>query len=77
MGYILKDSTDDSDIENVTFLYNVVPGVSKRSYGINVAALAGISKEILLEAQKVSLIVELQRKIESKIKEVLVKLKSS
>lgn len=38
----------------VTFLYNVVPGVSEKSYGINVAALAGISKEILTEAQKKS-----------------------
>lgn len=42
---------DDDDIQTVTFLYNVVSGISEKSYGINVAALAGISKDILIEAQ--------------------------
>lgn len=55
---------DESDIETVTFLYNVVDGMSKKSYGINVAALAGIPKSILLEAQKKSQDLELRTHIQ-------------
>ncbi|XP_035231122.1 DNA mismatch repair protein Msh3-like isoform X6 [Stegodyphus dumicola] len=62
MAYILKDKDDKEDIDTATFLYNVVPGISEKSYGINVAALAGISKDILCEAQQKS------REIETKIK---------
>ncbi|GFU12454.1 DNA mismatch repair protein Msh3 [Nephila pilipes] len=76
MDYVLKDNIDDHDIETVTFLYNVVEGVSKKSYGINVAALAGIPKDILLEAQAVSREMELQAEIERKINSILMKMRA-
>ncbi|KFM63301.1 DNA mismatch repair protein Msh3, partial [Stegodyphus mimosarum] len=62
MAYILRDKDDKEDIDTATFLYNVVPGISEKSYGINVAALAGISKDILCDAQQKS------RELETKIK---------
>ena len=34
-------------IPSVTFLYHVVNGAAGRSYGLNVARLAGIASEIL------------------------------
>ncbi|GBM87642.1 DNA mismatch repair protein Msh3 [Araneus ventricosus] len=78
MGYILKDNEDDlSDIETVTFLYNVVSGVSEKSYGINVAALAGIPKDVLLEAQKISQLTEFRSIIKRKIKSLMQKLTSA
>ncbi|KAF8794799.1 DNA mismatch repair protein Msh3 like protein [Argiope bruennichi] len=77
MGYILKDneSDDSNGIETVIFLYNVVSGISKKSYGINVAALAGIPKDVLFEAQKVSQLTELRSIIKRKIKSLMQKLK--
>lgn len=36
--------------KNVTFLYEVGEGVAHRSYGLNVARLAGLPKELLAEA---------------------------
>lgn len=36
--------------KNVTFLYEVGEGVAHRSYGLNVARLAGLPKELLTEA---------------------------
>ncbi|GFR10881.1 DNA mismatch repair protein Msh3 [Trichonephila clavata] len=74
MDYILKEDIDDHDIETVTFLYNVVEGISKKSYGINVAALAGIPKDVLLEAQAISQKLELQAEIEKKINTILKKM---
>ncbi|KAG8177908.1 hypothetical protein JTE90_020188 [Oedothorax gibbosus] len=75
MGYILKDKDDETDIESVTFLYNVVHGRSKKSYGINVAALAGIPKNILLEAQEKSQTIELKATVQKKISELFIKLR--
>lgn len=50
-------SPDNIDSEHgqpsVTFLYRLVTGVAERSYGLNVARLAGIPTDILeLAAQK-------------------------
>ena len=39
-------------IPSVTFLYHVVNGAAGRSYGLNVARLAGIPSEILNTASK-------------------------
>ncbi|MFS8534571.1 MAG: DNA mismatch repair protein MutS [Limnochordales bacterium] len=36
----------------ITFLYKIVPGGADRSYGINVARMAGIPKEIIRHAQR-------------------------
>ena len=41
-----KEKGDDKE-EEVTFLYKLCPGSSPRSYGINVARLAGLPQAVL------------------------------
>ena len=43
---------EGESIPSVTFLYHVVNGAAARSYGLNVARLAGIPSEILNAAAK-------------------------
>ena len=43
---------EGESIPSVTFLYHVVNGAAARSYGLNVARLAGIPSEILNTAAK-------------------------
>ena len=43
---------EGESIPSVTFLYHVVNGAAARSYGLNVAPLAGIPSEILNTAAK-------------------------
>nr|XP_042896771.1 DNA mismatch repair protein Msh3 isoform X2 [Parasteatoda tepidariorum] len=74
MAYILKDKNDDSDIDSVTFLFNVISGISDKSYGINVAALAGIPKHILNEAHEISQIRRLKIDILRKLKHLATKI---
>ena len=45
---------EGESIPSVTFLYHVVNGAARRSYGLNVARLAGIPSEILNTAAKKS-----------------------
>ena len=45
---------EGESIPSVTFLYHVVNGAAARSYGLNVARLAGIPSEILKTAAKKS-----------------------
>lgn len=40
----------DTAEKHVTFLYEVGEGVAHRSYGLNVARLAGLPKDLLAEA---------------------------
>ncbi len=44
--------------KGVIFLYKILPGGVDRSYGIEVAKLAGIPEEIILQAQKILLLLE-------------------
>lgn len=53
MGYI-EEKNSEHDWPKVTFLYNLVSGVAKNSYGLNVAKLASINDEIIHDAYKVS-----------------------
>ncbi|EMR08607.1 hypothetical protein PNEG_03083 [Pneumocystis murina B123] len=41
----------DEDERKITFLYELRPGVSSKSYGMNVAAMAGIPEEIIKNAE--------------------------
>ena len=46
----VSDEVEDracAQVPSVTFLYQLVKGAAARSYGLNVARLAGISEEIL------------------------------
>ncbi|CCH47006.1 DNA mismatch repair protein [Wickerhamomyces ciferrii] len=53
MGYIEEKKTEN-DWPKVTFLYNLVPGIAKNSYGLNVAKLASINDEIIHNAFEIS-----------------------
>lgn len=46
-GTAQSDENDDDSTTPVTFLYRLVEGVAQRSYGLNVARLAGIPRDIL------------------------------
>eukprot|EP00124_Ichthyophonus_hoferi_P006069 Ihof_evm1s1173 gene=Ihof_evmTU1s1173 len=45
---------DDNQLEHITFLYQMVIGTAKRSYGLNVARLAGLPEDILIRAREKS-----------------------
>ena len=54
------------DGENIVFLHKIVPGGADRSYGIHVAKLAGIPREILKQAEAILLDLEKEDAIEPK-----------
>ena len=47
MGIRLEPSSDDGGAERVTFLYRLQPGACPKSYGVNVARLAGLPAPLL------------------------------
>lgn len=49
MRFSEKDSGEDGD-KDITFLYEVAEGVAHRSYGLNVAKLAGLPRTLIEEA---------------------------
>lgn len=57
--------------EKVIFLYKLDKGVCPKSYGFNVAQLAGLSQDILNEAAEVSKRLELLNKYRKWIKDLL------
>ena len=56
MAFMTSDDNSHDDCNGnessaaVTFLYRLVQGVAQRSYGLNVARLAGIPRDILEKA---------------------------
>ncbi|XP_056021939.1 DNA mismatch repair protein Msh3-like isoform X3 [Ostrea edulis] len=67
MGFIVNEdrSTDGEDNRpTITFLYQLVKGVAARSYGLNVARLAGINEDIIREAALLS--AQLERKVQKR-----------
>lgn len=57
--------TDGEDNRpTITFLYQLVKGVAARSYGLNVARLAGINEDIIREAALLS--TQLERKVQKR-----------
>ncbi|GAN01573.1 DNA mismatch repair protein Msh6 [Mucor ambiguus] len=49
MGYIM-----DEDEQNVTFLYKLTPGICEKSFGMNVATMAGIPPSVVSRAAKIA-----------------------
>ncbi|OAD06817.1 hypothetical protein MUCCIDRAFT_33695 [Mucor lusitanicus CBS 277.49] len=49
MGYIM-----DEDEQNVTFLYKLTPGICEKSFGMNVATMAGIPPSVVKRAAKIA-----------------------
>ncbi|KAI9489627.1 muts domain V-domain-containing protein [Zychaea mexicana] len=62
MNYI-EDS--DGDLPNIVFLYKLVQGVSTRSYGINVARLADLPRNVLQVAKVKA--VEMEANVDTKV----------
>merc|ERR1712238_61041 len=48
------NNNDTTGNHNITFLYTLGPGTCPRSFGINVAKLAGLPEEVLANAKRVS-----------------------
>lgn len=74
--------TDESDSNNVaqetvTFLYKLSSGACPKSYGFNAARLAGIQKEIIERAHKISMQIEKEANIVSLFKRTCTAIKSS
>lgn len=65
--YIFPLFLIDQNIQSIAFLYQLTSGISLRSYGLNVARLAGIPKEVVQLAYTKS--VELENKIKAKEEE--------
>ena len=53
MECMVEDS-GTTDEQRVTFLYTLGPGVSPKSFGINVARLAGLPEAVLSKAKRIS-----------------------
>ena len=48
------EDSEETDDQRVTFLYTLGPGVSPKSFGINVARLAGLPEAVLSKAKRIS-----------------------
>jgi DNA mismatch repair ATPase MutS len=48
------NSVVDQQLKRVVYLYNLVKGVSSKSYGMHVALAAGISEEITNRAEEIA-----------------------
>jgi len=49
-----KAAVEDGDNVDVTFLYKFVPGVCSKSFGMNVATLAGLPRALVMRAKAMS-----------------------
>ncbi|XP_062621628.1 DNA mismatch repair protein Msh3-like [Saccostrea cucullata] len=66
MGFIVHEDneTDGEDKQTITFLYQLARGMAARSYGLNVARLAGIPHNIIKAAARLSS--QLEEKIQKR-----------
>jgi len=55
----------EEDEEGVHFLHKIVPGRANQSYGIEVARLAGLPKEIILNAENILMSLEKDNELEN------------
>jgi len=53
----------DEEIREVTFLYKLIDGISEKSYGMNVAAMAGVPHEVVAKAEEAARDFELGSKL--------------
>lgn len=53
-----ESADDDSQGHNITFLYTLADGACPKSFGINVAKLAGLPDEVLSKAKQKSVAFE-------------------
>lgn len=62
MECLVETSQEDAEVEDshVTFLYTLGKGVCPKSFGINVARLAGLPEDVLVKAKRISTEFELE-----------------
>ena len=53
MNTLIKDSEVDEFIDRVRFLHKIQPGPADRSYGIEVARIAGLPRVVLRRAREI------------------------
>ncbi|WBW72667.1 MutS protein-like protein 3 [Schizosaccharomyces osmophilus] len=53
MGYVRLEETNQNS-QSISFLYKLVPGIASRSYGLNVAKMAGIPNSVIHRAEEIS-----------------------
>jgi DNA mismatch repair protein MSH6 len=53
----------DEEMREVTFLYKLIDGISEKSYGMNVAAMAGVPHEVVEKAEEAARDFELGSKL--------------
>jgi DNA mismatch repair protein MSH6 len=53
----------DEEMREVTFLYKLIDGISEKSYGMNVAAMAGVPHEVVEKAEEAAREFELGSKL--------------
>jgi len=75
MDYLETESPEGT--KQVVFLYKLTQGIAQRSYGLNVARLAGISEDIVERAQLVSHEMELLGRMDGDLKDKLTMLLKS
>ena len=54
---VTQDTDNEGGLPDVKFLYRLADGVAPKSYGMNVARLAGISNSVINRATKISTLV--------------------
>jgi len=53
----------DEENREVTFLYKLIDGISEKSYGMNVAAMAGVPHDVVVKAEEAAREFELGSKL--------------
>ena len=73
MKYVLKNVHVEAIEEdgNITFLHKVVPGAVSKSYGINVASLAHLPKNVITKANEILSSYENNSKKKNNAKEIV------
>lgn len=59
---MVENDDDDPTIESVTFLYKIAKGRCPKSYGFNVARLAGLEQNVVARARALAKLLENENK---------------
>jgi DNA mismatch repair protein MSH6 len=65
MECVVEDNDDDSEKKSIAFLYTLGEGPCPKSFGVNVARLAGLPDDVLERAKRVSVAFEAEMNGES------------
>ncbi|PIA36727.1 hypothetical protein AQUCO_03300143v1 [Aquilegia coerulea] len=66
---VLRPDENSTDVEDIVFLYRLVPGHTLLSYGLHCALLAGVPEEVLKRAASVLEIIATNKQVERQCNE--------